>query len=73
MVYANSQRITMLMMSVISGHVKDTRDVIAQPLANMFNLSLQTGIFPDGWKIAKISPVFKEGNKTDAKIIDQFL
>ena len=44
---------------------KDTSDVIAQPLANIFNLSLQTGIFPDDWKIAKISPVFKEGNKTD--------
>ena len=45
--------------------LKDTSDVIAQPLANIFNLSLQTGIFPDDWKIAKISPVFKEGNKTD--------
>ena len=36
--------------------LKDTSDVIAQPLANIFNLSLQTGIFPDDWKIAKISP-----------------
>ena len=45
--------------------LKDTSDVIAQPLANIFNLSLLTGIFPDDWKIAKISPVFKEGNKTD--------
>ena len=44
---------------------KDASDVIAQPLANIFNLSLQTGIFPDDWKIVKISPVFKEGNKTD--------
>ena len=45
--------------------LKDTSDVIAQPLANIFNVSLQTGIFPDDWKIAKVSPVFKEGNKTD--------
>ena len=45
--------------------LKDTSDVIAQPSVNIFNLSLQTGIFPDDWKIAKISPVFKEGNKTD--------
>ena len=45
--------------------LKDTSDVIAQPLANIFNLSLQTGIFPDDWKIAKISPVFEEGNKID--------
>ena len=45
--------------------LKDISDVIAQPLANIFNLSPQTGIFPDDWKIAKISPAFKEGNKTD--------
>ncbi|CAB4036376.1 RNA-directed DNA polymerase from transposon X-element, partial [Paramuricea clavata] len=45
--------------------LKDTSDVIAQPLANIFNLSLQTAIFPDEWKIANVSPVFKEGNKTD--------
>ncbi len=45
--------------------LKDTSDVIAQPLANIFNLSPQTAIFPDEWKIAKVSPVFKEGNKTD--------
>ena len=45
--------------------LKDTSDVIAQPLANIFNLSLRTAIFPDEWKIAKVSPVFKEGNKTD--------
>ena len=44
---------------------KDASDVIAIPLANIFNLSPQTGIFPDDWKIAKISLVFKEGNKTD--------
>ena len=36
-----------------------------QPLTNIFNLSLPTGIFPDGWKIAKVSPAFKEGNKID--------
>ena len=45
--------------------LKDTSDVIAQPLANIFNLSLQTAFFPEEWKIAKVSPVFKEGNKTD--------
>ena len=45
--------------------LKDTSDVIAQPLPNIFNISLQTGIFPDDWKIAKVSPVYKEGSKTD--------
>ena len=45
--------------------LKDTSDVIAQPLDNIFNISLQTGIFPDEWKIVKVSPVNKEGSKTD--------
>ena len=34
-------------------------------MVSNFNLSLQTGIFPDDWKSAKVSPVFKEGTKTD--------
>jgi hypothetical protein len=28
-------------------------------------LSLQTTIFPDDWKLAKITPVLKDGNKHD--------
>ena len=45
--------------------LKDTSDVIVQPLANIFNLSLQAEIFPDDWKIAKVLPVFEKGNKND--------
>ena len=29
----------------------------------IFNLSLSTGIFPDKLKIAKVSPIFKNGKK----------
>ena len=43
--------------------LRDTIDVIAEPLANIFNLSLRTAIFPDDWKLAKISPIFKDGTK----------
>ena len=45
--------------------LRDTVDVIAEPLANIFNLSLRTAIFPDDWKLAKISPIFKDGTKND--------
>ena len=45
--------------------LRDTIDVIAEPLANIFNLSLRTAIFPDDWKLAKISPIFKDGTKND--------
>ena len=45
--------------------LRDTIDVIAEPLANTFNLSLRTAIFPDDWKLAKISPIFEDGTKND--------
>ena len=34
------------------------------PLLNIFSQSLSTGIFPDKMKIAKVSPVFKNGKKS---------
>ena len=33
--------------------------MISAPLANIINLSLQKGIFPDNLKIAKVIPVYK--------------
>ena len=38
---------------------------IAKPLAHIFNLSFSCGIFPDHMKIAKIIPIFKNGQKTE--------
>ena len=35
-------------------------------LMNIFSQSLSTGIFPDKMKIAKVSPIFKNGKKTVA-------
>ena len=36
---------------------------IFNPLKHIFNLSLQTGIFPNGMKVARVSPVFKKGEE----------
>ena len=36
---------------------------ILNPLKHIFNLSLQTGIFPNGMKIARVSPTFKKGEE----------
>ena len=35
------------------------------PLEHIFNISLQTGVFPDGMKIARVIPLFKNGNAND--------
>lgn len=40
--------------------LKDAGDTVLEPLVNIFNMSLQTGIFPDDWKMARVLPVFKE-------------
>lgn len=38
---------------------------IARPLTHIFNQSFVTGIFPDTYKLAKVIPLFKSGNKHD--------
>ena len=43
--------------------IKSIINNIAQPLSDIFNLSLKTGIFPDKLKTAKVFPVFKSDNK----------
>ena len=47
--------------------LKSTIHVIAEPLAKIINNSLQTGIFPDILKIAKICPIYKNGNKSETQ------
>ena len=36
---------------------------IENSLALIFNLSIQTGVFPDSWKTAMVTPIFKDGEK----------
>ena len=50
--------ISMWVLSRIAPHV-------VKPLVHIFNLSLSTGIFPNEMKIAKVIPLFKNGNKSD--------
>ena len=45
--------------------IKRVIDCIAEPLANLINLSLSTGVCPDKIKIAKVIPIFKSGNISD--------
>ena len=53
-------------------------DVIAQPLSHVYNLSLQSGVFPSGMKISKIIVLHKSGSLNQAdnhrgiSLIDNF-
>ena len=38
---------------------------IAKPIAYLINLSILTGIIPQEWKEAKVTPIFKSDEKDD--------
>ena len=38
---------------------------IENSLAYIFNTSLKSSRFPDDWKTARVTPIFKEGDKSD--------
>ena len=41
-------------------------DNIAVPLTVIFNLSIKTHIFPNDWKLAKVTALYKDGIVSDA-------
>ena len=45
--------------------LKQAAPVIYKQLTELFNLSLKSGEYPDDWKLAKVSPVFKAGKRND--------
>ena len=45
---------------------------IENSLAFLFNTSIETSRFPDSWKVARVTPIFKDGDKTGSLTIDQY-
>ena len=45
--------------------LKEAGPFISVVLASLFNNSLQSGVFPETWKRARVIPIFKKGNKND--------
>ena len=50
----------------ISGYfLKIAFAVISSSLLKIFNVSIETNTFPDAWKIARVTPIYKEGEKSE--------
>ena len=47
--------------------LKDAASVLAGPLCHLYNISLRNGAIPQEWKLADVTPVFKKGQREDAK------
>ena len=45
--------------------LKASASNISSPLAHIFNCTLETGEIPDEWKVAKVTPVYKDGQHCD--------
>ena len=45
--------------------LKGAKDIIAPSMADIFNASIEKKIFPDDFKTARVTPIFKCGNKED--------
>ena len=45
--------------------LKLIKNEISKPITLIVNQSLKTGIFPKAFKIAKVKPIYKKGDKTD--------
>lgn len=48
-----------------SSFIKSCGKELAVPLMLIFNKSLDTGCFPELWKVAHVIPIFKAGTKTE--------
>ena len=44
--------------------IKLSAPILAPALVKLFNLSIQTGVYPDLLKVAKVIPIFKKGDST---------
>ena len=45
--------------------LKIAADILSPSLTEIFNRSLSKGLYPSDWKIAKVLPIFKNGEKYD--------
>ena len=55
-------------MGYLQKFLADHADILAPPLAMIYNRSMTTGIVPQGWRDAHVTPIFKnKGSKSKAE------
>ena len=47
------------------GLLKDAALVLTKPLTFIINLSLETGVVPSEWKVAKVTPLYNSGSQAE--------
>jgi hypothetical protein len=52
--------------------IKTSFELISEPLKHVVNMSLETGIYPDQLKVAKIISFSRLAKQIYSQIIDQF-
>ena len=58
----------------ISGRfLKDRPNILAKPIAKIYNISISSGLFPSDRKIAKLKPLYKKDPKPTMKVLNPFL
>ena len=53
--------------------LKNNADMLADKLTDILNNCLKTGIIPDKFKVADISPIFKANDNTLKKTTDRLV
>lgn len=51
---------------VSSLFLRECAEFLAQPLSDIFSRSIEGGCFPDALKIGQVTPIFKNGKKSEA-------
>ena len=60
-----SQRKRITVSMVCSFFLKEVYPYLSTGWAQIFNLSLSTGQFLDGWKVARVAPIYKDGSSSE--------
>ena len=50
---------------ILARFLKECLDLTTASLCSIFNRSITSGIFPEEWKCAKVTPLFKNGQRSD--------